>query len=534
MIATLPGAIDRSDCVRTVERDDEHFVFHSGEQFHWEALPRGSRVIYPPPPLPGLEDMDGAIAHALENPLGADPLSAQLRPGMKLTIAFDDISLPLPPMRTPDLRQRMIEKILDTCADKGVDDIHLICAIALHRKMTAPELREILGARIYDRFYAQGQLYNHDAEDPNGNVMLGKTDKDEEVWINKRVADSDLLIYVNINLVAMDGGHKSINTGLTTYRQIRHHHNVHTLMNCKSYMDPRASMLQRTCERMGGIVAQTVKSFHIETTVNTNTFPPVFRNLQKPERSWNAFDSISFHANRLSLKVLPYEMRRRIWMNQRAPYGLTGVNAGNVDLVHERTMENVHRQQLVKVKGQSDIVVMGLPYLCPYNVNSIMNPLLQWVTTVGYGFNMYRGQPLVRKGGVLIFTHPLYNRWDTNHHPSYPEFFDRVLSDTRDPAVMEQKYEAEFAHNEKYIKLYREGSAYHGVHPFYMYYWGIYGAAWCGKVIAVGGDKFVADRLGFGTAATIHEAIEQAKDLVGPSPSVTCYHWPPIFLCDVE
>jgi hypothetical protein len=82
--------------------------------------------------------------------------------------------------------------------------------------------------------------------------------------------------------------------------------------------------------------------------------------------------------------------------------------------------------------------------------------------------------------------------------------------------------------------MYREGYAYHGVHPFYMWYWGIYGAAWCGRVIAVGGDKAVADRLGFSTAPTVAEAIEQAKDVVGCSPSITCYHWPPIFLCDVE
>jgi hypothetical protein len=527
-------AIDRSDCVRTVERAGEHFLFHSGEQFVWEPLPAGTRVIYPPPPLPGIADVDRAIEQAIENPLGADPLSAQLRPGMKLTIAFDDISLPLPPMQTPDIRQRVIEKVLQKCAAKGVDDIHLICAIALHRKMTPAELREVLGPRVFDHFYPKGRLYNHDAEDPQGNVLLGTTEKDEEVWINRRVAESDLLGYVNINLVTMEGGHKSINTGLTTYRTIRHHHNVHTLMNCKSYMDPRASMLQRTCERMGRIVGQHVKSFHIETTLNTNTFPPLFQNLQKQERAWNALDSLGFHASRLGLKVLPFEMRRRIWHSQRAPYGLTGVHAGNVDLVHERTIDKVLRQQAVPVKGPADIVVMGLPYLCPYNVNSIMNPLLVWVTSVGYGFNLYRGQPLVRQGGVLIFTHPLYNRWHRGHHPSYVEFFDRVLADTRDPATMERKYEAEFAHSEKYIQMYRNGHAYHGVHPFYMWYWGIYGAAWCGKVIAVGGDRFVADRLGFATAPTIREAIEQAKNVVGASPSITCYHWPPIFLCDVE
>jgi hypothetical protein len=453
---------------------------------------------------------------------------------MKVTIAFDDISLPLPPMRTPDLRQRIIEKVLDKCAAAGVDDIHLVCAIALHRRMTPGELREILGRRIFERFHPKGQLYNHDAESPDGNVLLGKTDRDEEVWINKRVADSDLLIYVNINLVAMDGGHKSINTGLTNYKTIRHHHNVHTLMHCKSYMDPAASMLQRTCERMGQVVAGHVKSFHIETTVNSNTFPALFRTLQKPERAWNVWDRVNFHTNRLALKAIPYELRRRIWMSQRAPYGLTGIHAGNVDLVHERTVANVLRQQLVPVKGASDVVVMGLPYLCPYNVNSIMNPLLAWVMSVGYGFNLYRSQPLVRQGGVLIFTHPLYRRFNTDHHPSYVEFFDRVLADTRDPATIERKYEAEFAHNEKYIRMYREGYAYHGVHPFYMWYWGIYGAAWCGRVIAVGGDRAVADRLGFATASTVRDAIEQARDVVGPSPSVTCYHWPPIFLCDVQ
>jgi lactate racemase len=529
--ATLPE-MDRSDCVRTVEHRGEHFLFHHGEQFLWETLPPGTRVLYPPPPLPAIADVDAAIDHALDNPLGADPLSAQLRAGMKVTIAFDDISLPLPPMQTPDVRQRVIEKVLARCAAAGVDDVHLICAIALHRRMTGPELREVLGARVFDQYYPQ-RLYNHDAEAPDGNVLLGKTDHDEEVWLNKRVADSGLLIYVNINLVTMDGGHKSINTGLTTYRTIRHHHNVHTLMNCKSYMDPAASMLQRTCERMGRVVAQHVKSFHIETTLNTNTFPSLFKNLQKQERQWNGFDTVNFQASRAGLQLMPYELRRRIWMSQRAPYGMTSIQAGNVDLVHERTVANVLRQQVVPVSGPSDIVVMGLPYLCPYNVNSIMNPILVWVTSVGYGFNLYRGQPLVRKGGVLIFTHPLYNRWSREHHPSYLEFFDRVLAETRDPATMERKYEAEFAHNERYLKMYREGHAYHGVHPFYMWYWGIYGAAWCGRVIAVRGDHFVAGRLGFATAGTMHEAIEQAKDVVGPNPTITYYHWPPIFLCDV-
>src|SRR6202035_4343880 len=149
-----------------------------------------------------------------------------LRPGMRLTIAFDDISLPLPPMRSPDVRQRVIEAVLDLAAGAGVDDVVLICALALHRRMTEAELRHAVGDRIYDSFAPHGRLLQHDAEDPDGLAYLGQTGQGEDVEINKRAAESDLLVYVNINLVAMDGGHKSVATGLASYRSLRHHHNV--------------------------------------------------------------------------------------------------------------------------------------------------------------------------------------------------------------------------------------------------------------------------------------------------------------------
>ena len=45
---------------------------------------------------------------------------------MKVTIAVDDISLPLPPMVTPDTRQTALEVVLELLSDHGVDDIHII------------------------------------------------------------------------------------------------------------------------------------------------------------------------------------------------------------------------------------------------------------------------------------------------------------------------------------------------------------------------------------------------------------------------
>ena len=147
----------RPGLVLDVDRTTPPILFHHGEGFRMEKLPAGrSRVIYPAEPLPGVSNPNASIRHALENPLGdSPPLSALLKSGMKLTIAFDDISLPLPPMRKPDIRQRIIEAVLDTAAAAGVDDVHLIAALALHRRMTEQEIRHAVGDRVYDAFAPQ-------------------------------------------------------------------------------------------------------------------------------------------------------------------------------------------------------------------------------------------------------------------------------------------------------------------------------------------------------------------------------------------
>ena len=151
----------RPGFVLDVDRSTPPTLFWHGESFRLERLPAGSsRVIYAPEPLPALDDPDGAIRNALLNPLGdSQPLPSLLTAGMKLTICFDDVSLPLPPMKAPDIRQRVIEAVLDMAADAGVDDVHLIAALALHRRMTEAELRHALGDRIYDAFEQIGRAH---------------------------------------------------------------------------------------------------------------------------------------------------------------------------------------------------------------------------------------------------------------------------------------------------------------------------------------------------------------------------------------
>jgi hypothetical protein len=285
--------MSRPGFVLEVDDRTPPIVVHEGEGFRLEKFPLGTRVIYPPESLPAIGDGDGAIRHALLNPEGSDPLPELLRPGMRLTIAFDDISLPLPPMRKPDIRQRIIEAVLTMAAQAGVDDVELISANALHRRLTATELKEIVGERVFRSFYPQGALYNFDAEDRDNLTRVGQTDQGEDVEISRRAAESDLLVYVNVNLVAMDGGHKSVPIGLASYKSLRHHHNSQTMVRSHSFMDHKKSHLHHSAWRMGRMLADHLRIFTVETTLNNDVFPAPYDFLLKREWEWSVKDQAS-------------------------------------------------------------------------------------------------------------------------------------------------------------------------------------------------------------------------------------------------
>ncbi|HVL80039.1 MAG TPA: lactate racemase domain-containing protein [Actinomycetota bacterium] len=522
----------RPGLVYETDRRTPPVLFHYGEGFRLETLPAGSRIVYPPEPVPALRDERGAIARALDEPFEMEPLRALLRPDMKLTIAFDDISLPLPQMRQPDIRQLVIEQVVQLAAEAGVEDVELIVAQSLHRKMTPAEIRRAVGDRVFRAFWPE-RLRNFDAEDPDDLVFVGTTDHGEEVELCKRAMESDLLVYVNINLVAMDGGHKSVPVGLGTYRSLRHHHNVKTLLDSNSYMDPRHSALHRSTERMGRFLADKLKIFHIETTLNNEAFPAPYDFLSKRAFEWSFRDQATYLALSSGLKRMKPATKRKLFHSIEAPHRMTSVQAGQTDAVHAETLRNVHRQQLVPVQGQTDILTMGIPYVGPYNVNSVLNPILVVCMGLGYFFNLYRGAPLVRPGGVVILAHPTEREFHPTHHPSYIDFFDRVLAETTDPAEIEKRFEADFASDPWYRHLYRNSYAYHGVHPFYMWYWAAHAMDHLGDAIFLGGDPKTVRRLGFRSASTLDDALEMAKQTVGLHPSITHLHCPPLFLPEV-
>ena len=131
-------------------------------------------------------------------------------------------------------------------------------ALGLHRRMHDWEIKRMVGQKVWDEYWPD-RLYNHDGCDPDGMVVLGKTPHGELVEMNRRVAESDLTIYVNLNFVPMNGGDKSMAVGLCGYESLKAHHTPKAIVESNSFMDPTNSYLASSVERIGRVAEKAVK-----------------------------------------------------------------------------------------------------------------------------------------------------------------------------------------------------------------------------------------------------------------------------------
>jgi hypothetical protein len=286
---------------------------------------------------------------------------------------------------------------------------------------------------------------------------------------------------------------------------------------------------------MGRLTNKALNVFTIETTVNNNMFDRPLEFLHKNEDDLTGAEKTALKALTFTLANVPQPARQAVFQRVPSPYGVTGVFAGETEATHERTLAKCYEQYLVPIKGQCDILVSGIPYISPYNVNSFLNPLLVQVMAQGYLFNLYKGEALVKKGGTMIICHPCTDEFDKEHHAPYIEFVHNLLPETRDAWELHRRYEHKFAANPAYIQMYRTGHAYHPAHPFFMWYWGEAGRQHLGRVIVVGADnEYIPKLLGYETARTMAEALEMAKDTAPSSPEITMMHIPPIMMAEVS
>jgi hypothetical protein len=419
-------------------------------------------------PLAPLADLDGAVRAALASPLGLPRVRDLVKPGARVTIAFDDHTTG----SFGPIRPLAIRAVLDELAAAGVSpaQVTLVCANALHRMCRPAELARLLDEALVREFGAR--LVCHDAEDRDGIADLGVTaEHGYPVEVSRHVIDSDLTVYVNTNYIrGFTGGWKSVCVGLSTWRSIRV---THTPDGMSMSLD--RNRMHAVLDEMGG---------HLERRLGRRIFK-IDTVLADPWHAAHVFAGGVEETRRAALAV----------QAQRFPPRRSAAPA------------------------RVDVLVYGVPDSSPYAIWASVNPILTLIS-MGLGYLGGMIEAAGTPGCTVVMAAAVRDAWDRVHHPSYPDVWERVLPVTRDPYEISARFEEAFARHEAHIDAYRHRFAFHPIHGILATH-PLKRLRHVGRVIVAGArDPRVARHLGFEVAATVEEAIARARSIHGPGATI--------------
>jgi hypothetical protein len=510
---------------------NKEVIFYGDDVLIYD-FPEEVKIFHANDPITPLEDEFNALNEAIDNPMGSEKLEDLLNENSRVAICFDDVSVPLPPMKE-DVRAKAAEVVLKKLRDIGVnkENILFICATGLHRKCKPKELAHMLGKKVFNEY--KNQIINHDAADEENLKILGKTKDGFEIEINKYAAGADLIIYLSITFTPLNGSWKSIIVGLGSYKTIIPHHSPEILKE-GSFMDPKNSGLHRIIWEMGDAIKDKIRVFTIEMVLNNIFFGGIFKKIYNPLKASNGNVSIWRRGVLSILRVMPRFIKAMVRKNLKARYRLIGAFAGDIEAVHEDSLKLVRKQLNVPIDKQYDVIIYGLPNLSPYNVGAPLNPLLLHTLISGYLYNMYNGRSPLKKGGILIVLNPGFKKFDLEQHPSYKDFYTEILKGNPDIFDLKQ-IEKLYLHNQNYLSKYRSNFAYHGTHALMVYYWGVLGLLNVRQIILAGAkNKDSVEILGYKYAKDLDDAINLSKNILGENCTMAYFCIPPIFIADLS
>jgi nickel-dependent lactate racemase len=414
-------------------------------------------------------DQAAAIRNALAHPLGLPPIRNLVPRNGRALIAFDDPTVP----SFGPVRRLAIEAVLEELAAAGVPEanVQLVCANALHRKWTPEELARIIGEDLVRRFGER--LTCHDAEDRGNLVHLGATASGYDVEVHRGVVDSDLTVYVNAQChMGFGGGWKSVAVGLSTWKSIRWTHTPDGMS-----MSVRQNRMHEVFNEQGTLLEAALgkRIFKIETILADAT------------------------------KVA------KVWAG-----GVKETRAAALAVLDER-----HPPRRSEAPGQADVVVYGIPAWSPYATFAKMNPILTLISS-GLGYLGGYIEALGKAGCSVIVTTPCPEEWDREHHAPYPEVWDRVLPETRDPYEITERFGDEFATRADYIDRYRHHYAFHPIHAILATH-PLKRLKHAARVFVAGAqDPKVPERVGFIPVPRVEDAIAEAERIHGRDCSIVC------------
>ena len=163
-----------------------------------------------------LEDAEGALEAALDDPIGTPPLAELARGHGSAAISVCDITRPAPNRQTlPPILRRL------EWAGVPPENITILIATGLHRPATEAEIREIVGSEVAGRC----RVVNHNARELAEHRHLGVTAAGTPVYIDERFVSAGLHITLGFIephlMLGYSGGRKLIVPGLAAQETIK-------------------------------------------------------------------------------------------------------------------------------------------------------------------------------------------------------------------------------------------------------------------------------------------------------------------------
>lgn len=450
--------IEYGDSYMDIDVPDEAVVVRSGETFS------------EPEPL---QDPVEATRRTLAEPVGSPPVGELVGAGSKVVIAFPDR---VKGGSQPTAHRRAtIPLLVEELTAAGVDekDIKLVCAIGLHRKNHQREFASYLGEEIAGRFRGE-RLVNHDAEDLEGIVDVGETERGDVVEVNRDVVEADLAIMLGHTTGnpygGYSGGYKMPCTGLTSWRSIRCHHTPATMYREDFKPASTQSHFRNQLTEIGRKIEDSMKVpfFAVDAALNGDS------------------QQTAVFAGRAS------EVEQASWP----------VAAGRTEIEWD--------------EEKADVLVLGMPRSFHYGPGMGSNPILM---LQAIGSSIVRAAGALNPGAVVICASVCDGWFNDEWFPPYREVYELFQ---RCAHVEEmERYEDDMSNRPKYIHKFRYGFGYHPFHAFSMLYMGGIALDFA-RAVYIAGAKEPGFARGMGCIPvdTFDEALRHAARHVGKNPKM--------------
>jgi lactate racemase len=172
-----------------------------------------------PSALSGVSDLEQELRRSLQSPIGSERLSVLAKRSQRIALVMDDLSRPTPVAK-------LLPAVLAELKQGGIanEQIVLLPALGVHRAMEPAEIAKRAGMEVLSKL----KWENPDGSNPELLTFLGKSSRGVPVYVNKKVAEADLVVSIGCIephiIASFGGGYKNLFPGMAGRETIASNH----------------------------------------------------------------------------------------------------------------------------------------------------------------------------------------------------------------------------------------------------------------------------------------------------------------------